>query len=209
MPAVGVYPGGLSELDFLRAYHRTTLRVPQVASDSLLRSLVTAAEPDRPVLVAALGAMAGRAARQLTAVAAALEDRSRPVAERLLGPLPGAPAWVDLIHRVATRPPTVLAGDFGLGQAGVAHAERLRALGDLAWVTPLVELSERDGFLLGTMNEWRHTWEAVWAVVDGVAALALREEDAANVADTTAELVAVARGFLGAYLDGRTGGRRE
>ncbi len=206
MRAVGEYPGGLSELEFLRAYHRTTLRVPQVASDSLLRSLVTAAEADRPVLVAALGAMAGRAARQLAAVARALEDRSRPVAERLMGPMLGTDAWVELIQRAATRAPEVIAGDLGLGSAGLAHAERFRALGDLSWLTPLVALSERDGFLLGTVNEWRHAWEAVWAVVDGVAALALREEDAANVADTTAELVAIARGFLGAYLEGRGGG---
>lgn len=206
MRAVGEYPGGLSELEFLRAYHRTTLRLPQVASDSLLRSLVTAAEADRPVLVAALGAMAGRAARQLAAVARALEDRRRPVAERLLAPLPGVDAWTDLIQRASTTAPAVLTRELGLGSEGLPHAERLRSLGDLSWISPLVALSERDGFLLAKANEWRHTWDAVWAVVDGVAALALREEDAANVADTTAELVAIARGFLGAYLDGRGGG---
>lgn len=164
--------------------------------------MVTAAKADRPALLAALAMMAARAARQLVAVTTAMEDQSRPLSRGLLSPLPGANAWVELVQRVATEPPEAVARDVGLGEPGVVHFERLRALGDLSWVTALVELSEQDGVLVAETSEWRHSEASVLVIVDGTVRVTLREEDAANVADTTAELVAVARGLLGSYLHG-------
>lgn len=206
MRAVAEYPGGLSEREFLQAYHRSTLRLPQVASDSLLRSMVTAAEADRPALLAALGLMAGLAARLLTAVCLALSERTRPVAMQLLRPLPGADAWRELLQRVSTRAPAVVAGDLGLSPEGIAYAERLRSLGDLTWLTPLVAVSERHGFLVAPVSQWRPAGD-VWPVADDAVSpsVVLRDQDAATAADTTAELVAVARGFLGVYLEGLPG----
>lgn len=208
MRPVAEYPGGLSEREFLQAYHRSTLRLPQVATDSLLRSMVTAAEADRPPLLAALGLMAGLAARHLTAVSLALSERTRPVAVQLLRPLPGADAWREFLQRIATRAPAVVAGDLGLSPGGNPYAERLRSLGDLTWLTPLVAVSERHGFLLAPVGQWRPAGD-VWPVVDDAASVSpsvvLRDEDAATLAETTVELTAVARGFLGVYLEGLSG----
>lgn len=203
MPAATDYPFGQDELEFVDAYWRTSLRIPQVAADAALRTLVTAGQADRLLLVGTIAAGVGEAARRLTAVCAALEDRTYPVGKSLLRPLPGRAEWYELIQQVVTIEPSAMRWRLGLDDSAQQPAERLRAMGDLSWVGPLVDAACQEGIVVEGTYGGRPGARFI-AVKDRVeAAQAFGEDDAAGLADTAAELVAIARGFLGAYLEGR------
>lgn len=203
MPPATGYPFGQDELEFVDAYWRTVVRLPQVAADAALRTLVTAGQADRLLLVGAIAAEVGEAARRLTAVCAALEDRTYPVGKTLLRPLPGRDEWEALIQEVATIEPGAFRWRLGLDESAQEPAERLRAMGDLAWVSPLVEAACHEGVVVEGTYGGRPgaRFISMEERVDG--AQAFGEDDAAALADTAAELVAIARGFLGVYLEGR------
>jgi hypothetical protein len=204
-----VFPGNVTESRFLDAYWRLTLRRPQVGADAALRALVTAGAGDRSPLVGVLAGHAGEAARRLVAVYQALDDRTLSIARRLLGPLPGREAWDAFAASMMALQPSQLAWRLGIGEDGLDAAERLRGMGDLGWIGALVTGSEHGPVLVeGTgVHAGR-----IGIAASGVEAepLFLGEDDAAALADATADMVSAARGLLGAYLDARrTAGRRD
>src|SRR3979411_1247339 len=96
--------GGLSEMEFLRAYAATGMRKPQVVANKVLTGIFLADASHRPALTAALLQETVEAARRLAAMWMALSDRSRPVAQRLTDPLPGTSAWRAFTEAVAGAP---------------------------------------------------------------------------------------------------------
>lgn len=211
MPA---YPGGLSELDFVEAYLRGALRKPQVVADSLLRSLVLAGQNDRLILSGLLAEQLAEACRRLAAVHIALSDRTYPVARTLARPLPGLAAWVAFAQQAGTFTPEQLLRELSLGDDALASARTLRAQPDLGSLNELVAAAEHgSGMVLLPGVHASECWYAGPGDGDAepiAAALGTEEADAAMLADLTADLCGVARGFLGAYLDARRGaGRRD
>lgn len=213
------YPSGLRELPFVEAYYRTTLRRPQVVSDTILRSLMTSGQEDRLVLCASLADQLAEACRRLVVVHDALFERRYPIATLLARPLPGVSAWRAFVDRAATLPPESMARDLGLGEEGERPAELLRSQPDLGWIEPLIVAAESGNMLsLVATPEApaRRAPSHVWiGAAEGesdapTGALTVDIDDAATLADTTADMVSVARGFLGAYLKARRGaGCRE
>jgi hypothetical protein len=204
------YPGGLSELRFVDAYWRLTLRKPQVGADAALRAMVTAGAGDRGPLVGVLASHAAEAARRLVAVYSALDDRTYPIARRLQGPLPGRDAWDEFVSTVMALQPSQLTWRLGVGEDGLAAAERMRSMGDPTWLGPLVSAAEHGTLLIDGPGERDGRIGVAIAGQPEVEALRLSEDDAASLADATADMVSVARGLLGSYLDARrVAGRRD
>jgi hypothetical protein len=204
------YPGGLSELRFVETYWRLTLRKPQVGADAALRAMVTAGAADRGPLVGVLASHAGEAARRLVAVYEALDDRTYPIARRLQGPLPGRAAWDSFTATVMALQPSQLAWRLGVGEDGLEALERMRSMGDLGWIGPCVSASEEGALLIDGPGEHSDGIAIARAGTSADQPLRLREDDAAALADATADMTSVARGLLGAYLDARRmAGRRD
>ena len=210
-------PGGLSELEFVEAYVRSALTKPQMAADAALRALVFAAESERAILAGLIGQELGEACRRLVAVYDALSDRTYSVARSLLRPLPGVPEWKTFIHHAAIFTPEQIVRQMSLGDDALQHARVLRGQPDLHLLTGLVAAAATGNSMLlipglGQRNVPDECW---FAGVNGdgetfTASFGASETDAANLADLTADLSGIARGFLGSYLDARRGaGRRD
>ncbi len=202
------FPGGLSELEFLEAYWRSALRKPQMAADAALRQLVFAEAGDRAVLTGLIAQELAESCRRLTAVHAALADRRFNPARALLQPLPNAAAWTELAQRAAILTPEQMVRELSLSDAALSSAVRLRSQPDLAGLTSLVRAAETGNPMVlvpGRRNVAIECWLAgVSESGEPVAAsFGSQEQDAANLADLTAEFSGIARGFLGAYLDAR------
>jgi hypothetical protein len=144
------------------------------------------------------------------AVHGALGDRRLSVARSLLRPLPGADAWRGFIQQAATFTPEQMLRELSLDSSALAQAVSLRAQPDLDGLTGLVAAAEAGNPMLllppgGQRNVPSECW---FAGVDNdgeafAASFGVEEQDAANLADLTADLSAIARGFLGAYLGAR------
>jgi hypothetical protein len=208
------FPAAFKELAFVQSYHRSALRKPQVVADSLLRSLVTSGQDDRLLIAAAIGGELAEACRRLVAVHDALNDRRRPVGVSLLAPLPGAEAWLAFANRAASIPPEAMLRDLAIGEDAQESAVRLRGQPNLGWVTPLIAAAEAGSMqVLFPTAEPNKALAAAWigAASGGAAGegmVAVGEEDAATLADMTADMVSIARGFLGSYLRARLGAGR-
>jgi hypothetical protein len=209
-----IYPGDLTELAFVESYLNGALRKPQVVSDSVLRTLVVAGTGDRLMLTGLLAEQVAEACRRLVAVWDALADRRYPIARTLLAPLPGLAAWERFIQQAATFAPEQVLRELSLGEDALPSAELLRGQPDLDALSPLVAASETGSAMIlirGASGTVAGAWVAgVDAAGTPVAAsLEGDEREAATLADMTADLVSVARGFLGDYLFSRsTAGRR-
>lgn len=209
------FPGQLSELEFVSAYARSALRKPQLAADAALQMLVFAEAGDRAVLVGLIAQELAEACRRLAGVHAALADRRYSIARSLMQPLPGVEQFRNLAHQAATFTPEQMLRELSLGEEALPHAQHLRGHPDLAGLTDLVAAAETGNVMLlvpGNGNIPRESWVAgVSTAGDSIAAsFGADEHDGAQLADITADLAGIARGFLNAYLDGRYhAGRRD
>jgi hypothetical protein len=209
------YPGGLSELDFVGAYHQSALRKPQVVADAALRALVLAGSADRLILCGLIAEQLAESCRRLAAVHGALWDRRYAIARSLLAPLPGLAEWQRFARLAATLTPEQMLRDLSLDESAMESARRLRAQPDLANLGDLVAAAESGSamLLIPGLESSRPPSESWFSGIDRggeavAAAIGVDESDAAALADLTAELSSIARGFLGAYLHSRrTAGR--
>lgn len=201
--------GGALELAFVEAYYRGALRKPQVVADALLRAVVTSGQEDRLMLTAAIAEPLAEAARRLCAVQSALFDRRFPVGRTLREPLPGVEAWRHFAQWAGTTGPREMLRDLGIGDEALASAERLRSEPDIAWVSPLVAAAE-NGTLMVLPQDGGRGRTVLVGSPDGEppAAIAVSEDDAASLADLTAEFTSIARGFLASYIRARRGAGR-
>jgi len=186
-----------------------------VVADAALRSLVLAGTADRLVLCGLIAEQLAESCRRLTAVHAALWDRTHLVARTLLKPLPGLAEWRRMAQFAGTLTPEQMLRDLGLDESALESAMRLRSQPGLANLDGLVAAAESGSamLLIPGFESHRPPSESWFSGVDRegqpvVAALAAEEGDAAALADLTADLSSIARGFLGAYLHSRrTAGR--
>jgi len=204
------YPGGMSELDFVESYARTALRKPEMAADAALRALVFSESGDRAILTGLIAQELAEAARRLVAVHAALSDRTHPVAKSLLNPLPGAAGWKVFIQRAATLSPEQMLRELFLSGDAIDWANMLRSQPELGGLTGLVAAAETGNpMLLIPDLARRHVAEECWLAgidVDGTpiaSSFGTEEGDATTLADITADLCGIARGFLLSYLNSR------
>ncbi|MBI2767818.1 MAG: hypothetical protein HYX53_18130 [Chloroflexi bacterium] len=212
------YPGDLGELAFVESYANGALRKPQVVADALLRSLVLSGQNDRLILLGLLAEQLAEACRRLTAVHGGLADRRFPLARVLAGPLPGRDEWTLFVQQAATFTPEQMVRDLSLGEDALPSAQRLRAQPDLAALGGLVGAAEGGSamLLLPPVGSRDGGPASCWfAGIDRggepvAAVLGSTEGDAATLADLTADICGIARGFLGSYLDARrNAGRRD
>lgn len=204
------FPAGMRDYEFLDAYHATALRKPQVVADSLLRAIVMAGAADRVPLVAVLAEQLGEAARRLTHVHLALSDRTYSVARTLSGPLPGADEWLKLAQLAGTLTPEQMLWHTSVADSALESAQRLRSQQGLADLAGLVRVCEAGppALLLPPGEQGRAPRRFLLTSAGEAVSIGTGEDDAGNLADLTADLVAIARGFLGTYLHGRaTAGR--
>ena len=210
------YPGGLSELGFVEAYYSSALRKPSVVADALLRTLVLAGQNERNSLSGMIAEQLSEACRRLTAVYIALGDRRHAVARTLLSPLPGPAEWLAFAQDAGVMAPEQMIRHLSLDESALEFATRLRAMENLGaldgYVAAAAEGSPMflvpaggargpvSGWLAGPSQNGQAT--AIEVLLD--------EGQAAALADLTADLCSIARGFLGTYLDSRrTAGRRD
>jgi hypothetical protein len=211
------YPGDLSELEFVDAYCRSALRQPQMAADAALRALVFSESGDRAILTGLIAQQLAEACRRLVAVYNALADRRYSIARTLLRPLPGVAEWKTFAHQAGTFSPEQTCRELSLGDAALDHARHLRSQSDLGELTQLISASELgNSMLLVPYLDRRNIVEECWlAGMDAegepfAASFRASEQSAADLADLTADLSGIARGFLGVYLGNRrSAGRRD
>ncbi|MDZ7729145.1 MAG: hypothetical protein U5Q44_13645 [Dehalococcoidia bacterium] len=168
------------------------------------------------MLAGVLGDHLGEACRRLVAVRNALYDRRYSMAVSLMDPLPGLAEWRDFAQWAAIVPPENMLRDLGLGEEALPAAEKLHEQADLAWVEPLVAAHASGNSLIiytrvGSGKAPTTLWMGPVPTEDGESlSISMEEHDAATLADMTADMVGVARGFLGSYLKARqNAGRRE
>ena len=209
------YPGNLSELDFVEAYARSALKKPQMAADAALRTLVFSEAGDRAILVGLIAEELAASARRLVAVYEALSDRTHPIARSLLRPLPGAAEWKTFVHRAATISPEQMLRELSIGNDALDSAQLLRAQPELAELTGLVAAAETGNpMLLIPDLARRQVAEECWLAgidADGepmASSFGSSESDATTLADITADLCSIARGFLMSYVNARRGAGR-
>ena len=211
------YPGGLNEIDFVEAYYTTALRKPSVVADSVLRALVLAGQNERYILAGLIAEQLAEACRRLVAVYRGLGDRRFPVARTLVEPLPGPAEWLAFAQDAGTMSPDQMVRHLSLDDSAIEPATRLRAMENLAALEPFVAAAATSTPMFLVLppagnRPPRYGW---LAGPDGAGSstsveVLLDEQDAAGLADLTADLASIARGFLGAYLYARrTAGRRE
>jgi len=220
MPGI-TFPGGLSELDFVDAYRRSSLRKPQMAADAALHALVFSDLADRAILCGVIAQELAEACRRLVAVYAALADRRYSIARSLMKPLPTADDWCRFVEQAGKFNPGQIVWDLSLGEDALEYAEDLRSQPGLADLTNLVRAAETgSGMLLVPHLERRNIPTECWFTGVDVseqqvaASVGATEQDAIALADVTATLSEIARGFLASYLGarrsaGRTAGRRD
>ena len=209
------FPGGLSELEFVESYCRTALKKPQMAADSALRALVFSDSAGRALLTGLIASELVEACRRLVAVHTALSDRRFSIAQTLLRPLPGAAEWAAFVHQAGTFTPKQMLRELSLGEDALEHAEHLRSQPALADFTAMVSAAETGNAMLLTPNG-RNVADQCWlGGVDSngesvASSFGTSESEATTLADVTADLSAIARGFLGTYLGHRlSAGRRD
>ncbi len=210
------YPGNMGELEFVEAYAKSAVRKPQMAADAALGRLVFAELADRAILAGLIAQELAEACRRLVAVWNALSDRRYPVARSLLRPLPGVEEWRTFIHQAATFTPEQTVRELSLDGDALDHARALRAQPDLAELTGLVAAAETGNpMLLIPGLDRRQVPDQCWlagvnAAGEPVASsFGTSEADATTLADVTADLCGIARGFLMSYVDARrSAGRR-
>jgi hypothetical protein len=200
----------MAELDFVEAYARTALRKPEMAADAALRTLVFAESGDRAILVGLIAQELAEACRRLAAVYEALADRTHSVARSLLKPLPGAAQWKAFAQRAGTITPEQMVRDLSIGNDALDAARMLRSQPELGELTGLVGAAESGNpMLLIPDLARRHVAEEVWfAGVDAsgepvASSFGSSEADATTLADITADIATIARGFLLSYLGAR------
>jgi hypothetical protein len=211
------FPGNLRELEFVDAYCRSSLRKPQMAADAALRALVFSDAADRAILVGLIAQELAESCRRLVAVHNALSDRRYSIARSLIKPLTGAAEWRDFVHQAATFTPEQMCRELSLGEDAIEHAQNLRSQPGLAELTGLVIAVEAgNGMLIVPDMDRRNVPIECWlAGVDDegtptAASFGSSEHDAANLADLTADLSSIARGFLEVDLGNRrSAGRRD
>ena len=210
------YPGNMGELEFVEAYARSAVRKPQMAADASLGRLVFAEAGDRAILAGLIGQELAEACRRLVAVWGALSDRRYPVARSLLRPLPGVAEWRVFIQQAATFTPEQTIRELSLDGDALEWARALRAQPDLDELTGLVAAAETGNpMLLIPGLDRRQVADQCWLAgvnVEGepiASSFGAGESDATTLADITADLCGIARGFLMSYVDARrTVGRR-
>jgi hypothetical protein len=142
----------------------------------------------------------------------ALDDRTLPVGRRLMEPLPGLADWRRFVQMAATIEPEGMLRRMGISDEAMERAIQLRGQGDLIWIEPLIAAAESGNVTLLAFSSG-HGGPAAEAFLGGAndaERTRLTEDDAATLADLTAEMVSIARGFLGAYVGGRrSAGRRD
>lgn len=211
------YPGGLSELGFVEAYYSSALRKPSVVADSVLRALVLAGQNERFALSGLIAEQLAEACRRLAAVYGALSNRTHPVARTLMQPLPASAEWMAFAQDAGTLTPDQMLRHLSLGDGAFDAAMKLRSLDNLGALQPYVAAAEVGGlmFLMPPSSanlSPRFGWLAGADVSGHPVAIEvlLDEHEAAALADLTSDLAAIARAFLGTYLDARRGaGRHE
>ena len=202
------FPGGLSELEFVESYWRSALKKPQMAADSALRALVFSDSAGRALLTGLIASELVEACRRLVAVHTALSDRRFSIAQTLLRPLPGAAEWAAFVHQAGTFTPEQMLRELSLGEDALEHAEHLRSQPALADFTAMISAAETGNAMLLTPNG-RNVADECWlGGVDSngesvASSFGTSESEATTLADVTADLSAIARGFLGAYLGHR------
>ncbi len=217
-PAVtsSTYPGDLGELEFVEAYARSAVRKPQMAADAALSRLVFAELADRAILTGLIAQELAEACRRLVAVWNALADRRYPVARSLLRPLPGVQDWRTFVHQAATFTPEQTIRELSLDGDALEHARALRAQPGLAELTGLVAAAETGNpmLLIPGLDRRKVPGQCWLAGVDAAgepvaSSFGASESDATNLADLTADLCGIARGFLTSYVNARRSAGRH
>jgi hypothetical protein len=210
------YPGGLAELEFVEAYCASALRKPSVVADAGLRTLVLAGQGERHALSGLIAEQLAEACRRLAAVYVALADRRHPIARALLGPLPGAEAWLALAQDAGVMTPEQTIRHLSLDDSALEFATRLRSMSNLGELGAYVAAAHGGTPMFvvpaGGARGPQSGWLSGPAGDGGTAAVEVRldEREAAALADLTADLCGIARGFLGTYISSRRrAGRRE
>jgi hypothetical protein len=120
--------------------------------------------------------------------------------------------WRVFIHQAATFTPEQMLRELSLDSSAMNFAINLRGQPDLSGLTGLVAAAETgNSMLLVPPSNGRGAPIECWfagVAADGTpnaASFGIDEQDAAGLADITADLCGIARGFLGVYLDSRRG----
>jgi hypothetical protein len=152
------------------------------------------------------------AARRLAGVWAALSDRSRPVAERLAGPLPGIEAWRALTEAVesAVGYPAQLLQAMAIDASALESATELVAFGRLARFDDALRVFEVGPPAVLVGPEDAHSLVVANADASGLRVAAqwsLRDGEVIALGDAAAYFATWGRDFLEAYIDARAGDR--
>jgi hypothetical protein len=195
-----VFPFGLTEESFLHLWHSSLLTRPQIIADLILKSFPFAIPQDRPALVSLLVAQLIEASLRLVAVENALTDRTKSVAHNLTEPLPDLPAWNVFTETVRILQPIQLLHRLNIGEEALVSAELLCSQSDLSFLSELISVAGSKEVVFVPQKE---NINVIFSLGNNAISVSTDELEVVALADLTADLCSIAKGFLIAYVETR------
>jgi hypothetical protein len=201
MEKENTFPVGLDEKLFLELWCNSLLPKPQVIADLILKSFPFAMPSDRPALVSVLVVQVVEASLRLVAVNSALADRSKSVALNLLKPLPSQSDWEEFVQSVENLDPVQILAHLNVGEEALPSAELLCSQSGFSFISQMISVVGSGEVVFIPQ---RDNANVVFSLDGNAISVSTDELDVVSLADLTADLSSVAKGFLSAYMQARS-----
>ena len=201
MEKENTFPVGLDEKQFLELWCNSLIPKPQVIADLILKSFPFAMPSDKPTLVSVLVVQVVEASLRLVAVNSALADRSKSVALNLLKPLPNQSDWEEFVQSVGNLDPVQLLAHLNVGEEALPSAELLCSQSGFSFISQMISVA---GSGEGVFIPQRDNANVVFSLDGNAISVSTDELEVVSLADLTADLSSIAKGFLLAYMQARS-----
>ena len=197
MEKENTFPVGIDEKLFLELWCNSLLPKPQVIADLILKSFPFAMPSDRPALVSVLVVQVVEASLRLVAVNSALADRSKSVALNLLKPLPSQSDWEEFVQSVGNLDPVQVLAHLNIGEEALPSAELLCSQSGFSFISQMISVVGSGEVVFIPQ---RDNANVVFSLDGNAISVSTDELEVVSLADLTADLSSVAKGFLLAYM---------
>ena len=201
MEKENTFPVGLDEKLFLELWCNSLLPKPQVIADLILKSFPFAMPSDRPALVSVLVVQVVEASLRLVAVNNALADRSENVAVNLTKSLPSQSDREEFVQFAGNLDPIQVLAHLNVGEEALPSAELLCSQNEFSVISQLISVVDSGDVVFIPQ---RDNANVVFSLDGNMISVSTDELEVVSLADLTANLSFIAKGFLLAYMQARS-----
>ena len=156
---------------------------------------------DRPALVSVLVVQVVEASLRLVAVNNALADRSESVAVNLTKSLPSQSDWEEFVQFAGNLDPIQVLAHLNVGEEALPSAELLCSQNEFSVISQLISVVDSGEVVFIPQ---RDNANVVFSLDGNMISVSTDELEVVSLADLTANLSFIAKGFLLAYMQARS-----